>query len=186
MTTFYVLMPRWRLSLPPPAAPTSPSRSRRSSSSIAIESPLCRPLPSSCRRVVHHRQVAITLSIVIHHHCTCGLLPLRSRYSSSSIPVKSLSSIPSPSIVVESIAVEWPSRSPLPLSCRHIVHHRQVAIAVHCRQSVHCCPPVAVTPSNAIESIAVKSPTLCPLPSIAIHCPLPLSRRCIVHCCPRH
>ncbi len=168
-------MPRWRLSLPPLAAPTSLSRSRRSSSSIAIESPWPCPSLSSCRHVVHHRQVAIALSIVIHHHCACGRSPSCSRRSSLSILVESSSSIPSPSIVVESIAVEWPSRSPLPLSCHHIVHHRQVAIAVHCRQSVHCCPPVAVTLSNAVESIAVKSPTLCPLPSIAIHCPLPIS-----------
>ena len=186
MTTFYVLTPRWRLSLPSPAAPTSPSCSRRSSSSIAIKLPSQRPLPSSCRRIVHHRQVAIAPSIVIHHRCARGLYPSRSCRSSSSIPVESPSSIPLPSIAVESIAVEWPSRRPSPSSCRRVVHHRQVTIAVHCRQSVHCCPTVAVTPSNAIESIAVKSSSLRPLPSIVIRCPSLLSPRCIVNCCPCH
>ena len=47
-------MPCWPLLLPPPAVSisTSPSRLRGSSSSIVIEveSPSCRPSPSSCRR----------------------------------------------------------------------------------------------------------------------------------------
>jgi hypothetical protein len=179
MTTFSVLMPHWPLSLPSPAVPTLPSLSRRSSSSIAIESPSRRPSPSSCRRAVHHCQVAITPSIVVHHRCACGPSLLCSCRSSSSIPVKSLPSIPSS------------------LSGRCAAHQRRVAvassiavnepsIAVHCRQSVHCCPPVAATPYISVESIAVKSPSRRLLPSIAIHRPSPLSRRCIVHCSPRH
>jgi hypothetical protein len=90
------------------------------------------------------------------------------------------------SIAVKSIAVEWPSCRPSPSSCRRAVHHHQVAIAVHCRQSIQCYPPVAVTPSNAVESIAVKLPARRPLQSIAIHRPSPLSCRCIIHCCPCH
>jgi hypothetical protein len=58
------------------------------------------------------------------------------------------------------------------------------SIGVHCHQSVHCCP--ANTPSIAVESITVESPSRRQLPSIAIHRPSPLSRRCIVLCCPCH
>jgi hypothetical protein len=85
MTTFYVLMPRWPLSLPPPAAPTLPTHSRRSSLSIAIESPSRHPSPSSWRCVVHHRQVAIAPFIVVHHHCARGPSPSHSCLSYSSI-----------------------------------------------------------------------------------------------------
>jgi hypothetical protein len=79
------LMPLWPLSLPPPAAPTSPSRSRHSSWSIAIESPSRHPSPSSWRCAVHHRQVAIVPTIVVHHRCARGPSPLHSRLSYSSI-----------------------------------------------------------------------------------------------------
>jgi hypothetical protein len=58
------------------------------------------------------------------------------------------------------------------------------SIGVHCHQSFHCCP--ANTPPIAVKSIAVVSPPRRQLPSIAIRRPLPLSRRCIVHCCPCH
>ena len=85
MTKFYVLMQHWPLSLPPPAAPTSPSCLRCSSLSIAFESPSRHPLPSSWRCVVHHRQAAIAPSIVVHHRCARGPLPSHSRLSSSSI-----------------------------------------------------------------------------------------------------
>jgi len=60
----------------------------------------------------------------------------------------------------------------------------ELSIGNHCHQSVHCCP--ANTPSIAVESIAVESPSRRQLPSIAIRRPLPLSRRCIVYCCPCH
>ncbi len=77
-------MPRWCLSLPPPAAPTLPSHLHRSSSPITVDSPSHRPLMSSCsravhrhpsppitvhRHAVHHRQVAIAPSLSVHHHC---------------------------------------------------------------------------------------------------------------------
>jgi hypothetical protein len=58
------------------------------------------------------------------------------------------------------------------------------SIGIHCHQSVHCS--LAVTSSIAVESIAIESPSCHPLPSITIHRPSPLSRRCIVHCCPCH
>jgi len=146
MTTFYVLMLCWPLLLSPPAAPTLPSRS--CSSSIAIESPSCRPSPSSCHCVVHHRQVASAPSIDVHHRCACNPLPSHSRHSSSSIPIESPSSSPSPSIAVESIAIEWLSRRPLP------------SIAIH-----HPSPSMS-HPSASIainQSIAVQ-PTRRPLP----------------------
>ncbi len=79
--------------------------------------------------------------------------------------------------VALSIAIEEPSRCPLPLPCA--VHCFQVAvapsIAVHCHR-VHCrC--VAIAPSIAV-SIAIKLlPLRCPLLS------LPLSRLLPSNCC---
>jgi hypothetical protein len=60
------------------------------------------------------------------------------------------------------------------------------SIAANCRQSVHFCPPVAITLSTAIEPLTVKSPSHRQLLSIAILRPSLLSCRCIVHGCPRH
>ncbi len=188
MTKLYVLVLCWPLLLPPPAAPASPSCSRCSSSSITIESSSCRLLPSSCRRVVHHRQVAITPSIVVHHRCARSPSPSHSRRSLLSIPVKSPLSSPSPSIAIESITIEWLSSQPLPSIAVHchppFIAVDEPSIGVHCHQSVHCCP--ANTLSIAVESIAAESPSRRQLPSIVIHRPSLFSRRCIVHCCPCH
>ena len=149
MTQIYVLMLCWPFSLPLPATPTSPSRSCCSSSSIAIVSLLRRPLPSSCRCVVHHRQVAIAPSIDIHHHCARGPSLLHSCHSSSSIPVESPLSNPSPSIAVESMAIEWMSHRPLP------------SIAIHRPSPLMSRPleSIAINPSIAVQ------PTCCPSPS---------------------
>ncbi len=150
MTTFYVLMLCWPSSLPPPAAPTSLSRSHRSSSSITIESSSCRPSLSSCRRVVHHRQVAITPSIVVHHRCARGPSPSHLRRSLSSILVESPSSSPLPSIAVESIAIgEWLSRCPLP------------SIAIHYPSPLMSRPlaSIAINLSIAVQPTRHPSPS---------------------------
>jgi len=62
-------MTRWPLLLPMPAVSTSPSRSRRSSSSIVVKSPSRHSSPSSCRRAVHHRSTAP--SITVHSPSRC-------------------------------------------------------------------------------------------------------------------
>ena len=56
-------MTRRPLLLPPPAVSTSPSRSRRSSLSIVVESPSRRPSPSSCRRAVHRRSATPSITV---------------------------------------------------------------------------------------------------------------------------
>ena len=157
------MMPRWPLSLPPPAAPTSTSLSRRSSSSIAIELPSCHPSTLSCRCAVHHHQVAIMPYIVVHHCFACVPLPLRSCRSSSSIPIKSPLSGPLPSIAIESIAVECPLRRRSP----SIAVHRPLPsmsrsswfFAINCPPSHH---PSPLSPSPFSHHRAVHC---CPLPS---------------------
>ena len=56
-------MPREPLLLPPPAVLTSPSRSRRSSSSIIAKSPSRRPSPSSCHRAVQRHSAATSTTV---------------------------------------------------------------------------------------------------------------------------
>ena len=149
-------MPRWRLSLQPPAAPTSPSRLHRSSSSsITVNSPSRGPLMSSCSRAVHHhpspsitvhchavhhRQVAIAPSLSVHHHCNRSPSPSRLR-------------CPSPYITIKE-----PSRHPSPSRSRR---------AVHCRRAA---PSITVEElSIAVNlSTAFKSPSLRSLLSIAV------------------
>ena len=153
-------MPRWRLSLPPPAAPISPSRLHRSLSPIAVDLPSCRPLMSSCsravhchpspsitvhRHAVHHRQVAIAPSLSAHHHCDRSPSPSRSRCPSPYITIKEPSRHPSP------------SRS------------RRAALSITVEEL-----SIAVNPSTA-----VKSPSLRPLLSIAVE--LPLCRPSLSH-----
>ena len=142
-------MPRWRLSLPPPAAPISPSRLHRSSSPIAVNSPSRGPLMSSCsravhhhpspsitvhRHAVHHRQVAIAPSLSVNHHCDRSPLPSRYR-------------CPSPYI-----AIKMPSRHPSPSTSRRAVHCR---CAIHCRRAAPSItveePSIAVNPSTAFK-----------------------------------
>ena len=151
-------MPRWRLSLPLPAAPTLPSRLHRSSSPIAVDSPSRRPLMSSCslavhrhpspsitdhRHAVHHRQVTIAPSLSVHHHCDRS-------------PSPSCSRCPSPYI-----AIKEPSRHPSPSRSRRAVHCRCAAPSITAEE-----PSIAVNPSTPF-----KSPSLCPLLSIAVESP---------------
>jgi hypothetical protein len=106
--------------------------SHRSSLSITIKTPLQHPLLLSCRCVIHHRQVAIAPSIVIHHRCARSLLPLRSRRSSSSIPVLAIE----PSIAVD---------------------HRPASItdvlSIAAALSISVKPSIAVLPSIAVSHL---------------------------------
>ena len=144
-------MPHWRLSLPPPAAPTLPSPLHRSSSPIAVDSPSRRPLISSCsrpvhrhpspsitvhRHTVHHCQVAIAPSLSVHHHCD------RQSQSIAVTLVLSLTVHRHQRAIAPSIAVKEPSPS------RRAVHHRRGA--VHRCQSVYCFQ-VDVAPSIAVH-----------------------------------
>ena len=139
-------MPRWRLSLPLPAAPTSPSRLHHSSSPITVDSPSCHPLMSSCScavhchpspsitvhcHTVHHRQVAIAPSLSVHHHCNRSPSSSRLRCPSPYIAIKELSCRPLPSIAIAPCHPS-PSRSRPSLSIRLLLSSR--------RRSVHCCP----------------------------------------------
>ena len=104
---------------------------------------------------IHHRQVAIALSLSVHHHCDRSPSPSRS-------------CCPSPYI-----AIKEPSRHPLPSrSC----------CAIHCHRAV---PSTTVEePSIAVnQSTAFKSPSLRPLMPIAVESPLcrSLSSHCAVH-----
>ena len=92
----------WPLLLPQPAVLTSPSRSRRSSSSIVVKSPSCRSSPS----------------ITAHCRCALGPSPPRSRHP---LPLRSC---PAPSL-----AVEEPSRRPSPSSSRLAVPRGRGAVA---------------------------------------------------------
>jgi hypothetical protein len=111
-------MTRWPLLLPSPAMSTSPSRLRRSSSSIIVKSPSRRSSPSSCRRAVHRRQFAIALPIAVHRRCALGPSPPRSR-------------CPSPwrSRRAPSLAVEEPSRRPSPSRSRRADPRHRGAVA---------------------------------------------------------
>ena len=62
-------MTRWPLLLPPPAVSTSPSRSRRSSSPIVVKSPSRHSSPSSCRRAVHRRSAAPSITVHLPSRC---------------------------------------------------------------------------------------------------------------------
>jgi hypothetical protein len=204
-------MPRWRLSRPLPAAPTSPSRLHRSSSPITVDSPSCRPLMSSCscavhchplpsitihRHTVHHRQVAIAPSLSVHHHCNRSPSPSRSRCPSPYTTIKEPSRHPLPSRSRRAfVAPCHPSLSrsrPL-LSIRLLLSSR--------RRSVHCCPSLlsrrrAIHRRRMAPSITIKSPSHRPLPFIAIAITVhqhharaiprrpspPISRRAFHHC----
>ena len=82
----------WPLLLPPPAVSTSPSLSRRSSSSIVAKSPSRRSSPSSCRRVsaafnkCDIASVALILSHALSPHIFC-LLPPQGHGVHSIVPI---------------------------------------------------------------------------------------------------
>jgi hypothetical protein len=150
MTTFYVLMPRWPLSLPPPAAPTLPSRSHPSSLSIAVKFPSRRHLPSSCRDTVHRHRGAIAPSIAFAPPCPllsscCHAVHCRS-LPSSPLPLRCRCFVHCRSIAIELLPLHCPLLSlplshPSPLNCCCTVH-RPLLASVHCHCAVNCCQAV--------------------------------------------
>ena len=115
------------------------------------------PTPSITihRHAVHHRQVAITPSLSVYHHCDCS-------------PSLSRTCCPSPYI-----AIKEPSCHPLPSRSRRTVHCRRAAPSIMVEE-----PSITVNPS-----IAFKSPLLHPFLSIAVESPLcrPSSSHRAVH-----
>jgi hypothetical protein len=131
----------WPLLLPPPAVSTSPSRSRRSSSSIVAKSPSRRSSPSSCRRIsaafnkCDIASVALILSHALSPHIF-RLLPPQGYGVHSIVP------IPAPwqrnhghrIRLTVSFAVRYTGQRPYCLtSCR-----RRVLILVRCLEFVAC------------------------------------------------
>jgi len=137
-------MMRWPLLLPPPAVSTSPSQSRRSSSSIVVKSPFCHSSPSSCRRAVHRRSAAP--SITIHLPLRCPSLPIAvvlsvHRRRARAVPCRREAIVHRPSplrsrraishrrgAVAPSLTIEEPLRRPLPSRSRRAVPHHQGAV----------------------------------------------------------
>jgi hypothetical protein len=132
-------MPCWPLLLPPPAVSTStsPSRSRGSSLSIVVESPLRCPSPSSC----HHGRV-----FPRHHAVPSITLNLPSRRPSQ------LCSWSIAAALAPSLAVEEPSRRTSPSRSRR-----------PCRLTT---PATRHTPPRPLVRMVVALPLLTPLPSI--------------------
>ena len=174
-------MPRWRLSLPPPAAPTLPSRLHRSSSPIAVDLPSRSPLMSSCKPS-HHPSPPTSRHAVHCHRATPSI------------------TVEEPSIAFNpSTAFKSPSLRPLmpitvELSLCHLssshraVHHHQVptapSFAVH-----RCCnhSPSASHSRHPLPSIATNKPSRLPSPSSchrAVHHSPSLSIA-VHHCCDR-
>ena len=107
-------MTRWPLLLPPPAVSTLPSHLRRSSLSIVVKSPSHRSSPSSCRRAVHCRSTAP--SITFNSPLRCPSPPIAvvlsvHRRRAHAVPCRRRA-------VAPSIAAEDPSRLPLPSRSR--------------------------------------------------------------------
>ena len=158
-------MPCWPLSLPPPAAPTSPSHLHRSLLPIAVnldgELQSRSPSPAFAGHHVHHhaiphRQVAITPSLSIYHHCDCSPSPSRLRR-------------PSPSI-----ATKEPSRHPLPSRSRSAVHCCRAAPSITVEE-----PSIAVNPSTAFKSLSLRP--LMPIAVESLLCRPSSSHRAIHH-----
>ena len=156
-------MPRWPLLLPLPAVSTSPSRSRRSSSSIVVESPSRRPSLSSCRRAVHRRSAAP--SITVNSPSRRPSLPIAvvlsvHRRRARAVPRRR-------GAVAPSIAVEEPSRRPSPSRSRRAVHCRRGAVAPY----LAIKEPSAVSTDDSGHSsrpsqVVVSLPLLTPPPPI--------------------
>ena len=127
-------MTRWPLLLPPPAVSTSPSRSRRSSSSIVVKSPSChtrrqvvvapsiaiaprRPSPSIRHRAVHRRPSPL---------CSQSIAAALALSLAVEEPARAVSL--RRGAVVLSLTVEEPSRRPSPSRSRHVIHCRRGAV----------------------------------------------------------
>ena len=152
-------MPHWCLSLPPPAAPTLPSRLHRSSSPIAVDSPSPRPLMPS---IAIHRSPSPSIAM-------------------PSITDKSPSRRPYPSITI-AIAVhrrrasagDEPSHHPSPSTSRRAVHCRRAAPSITVEE-----PSIAVNPSTAFKSLSLRP--LMPIAVESLLCRPSSSHRAIHH-----
>ena len=180
-------MTRWPLLLPPPAVSTSPSRLRRSSSSIVVKSPSRRSSPSSCRRAVHRRSAAP--SITVHSPSRCLSPPIavvlsvhRRRFCAvpcrrgaiARVPCRrgAIARVPHRrGAVAPSLTIEEPSRRPSPSRSRRAVHCRRGAVAPY----LIIKEPLAVLtdnsghssrPSKPLVWLIVTLPLLTPLPPI--------------------
>jgi hypothetical protein len=164
-------MTRWPLLLPPPAVSTSPSRSRRSSSSIVVKSPLRRSSPLSCRRAIHRRRAAP--SITIHSESRCPSPPIAVVLSVHRRRACTVSYRPSPSrshravprrrgAVVPSIAVEEPSRCTLPSRINRPCRLTTLA--------THLAPPSSKPLVRLVDTLPLLTP---PPPPICLR-PAPL------------
>jgi len=123
-------MTHWPLLLPPLAVSASPSRSRHSSLSIVVKSPLHQSLTSSCHRAVHHRSAAP--SITIHSPLPSPLPPIAVVLS---VHVLCARAVPCRRRAV--------AHRPSPSRSRRAVPHRQGAVAPslapsRSRRAVHC------------------------------------------------
>jgi hypothetical protein len=120
-------MKRWPLLLPPPAVSTSPSRSRRSSSSIIVKSPSPCSSPLSCRRAVNRRSAAP--SITVHspsHRPSPPIAVVLSvhRRRARAVPCRR-GAVPRR----RSLALEEPSRRPSLLRSRRAIPRHRGAVA---------------------------------------------------------
>ena len=164
-------MPRWPLLLPPPAVSASPSRSRRSTSSIVVESPSHRPSPSSCRRAVHRRSAAPSIAVaprrpspsIRHRAVHRRPSPLCSRFIVAALAPSLTVEEPTRAVprrrgaVAPSIAVEEPSRRPLPSRSRRTIHCHRGAVAPY----LAIKEPSAVSTDDSGHSSRPSQPLRC-------------------------
>jgi hypothetical protein len=161
-------MPRWPLLLPPPAVSTSPSRLRHSSSSIVVESPSRRPSPSSCRRAVHRRSAAPSITINSPSRRPSppiAVVLLVHRRRARAVPCRRGAVVRRPSLLrsrrAPSLAVEEPSRHPLPSRSRRAIPCRRGAVA----PSIAVEEPLRRTsPSRSRRPCRLTNPATCHTP----------------------
>jgi hypothetical protein len=123
-------MTRWPFLLPLPAVSTSPSRSRHSLLSIVVKSPLRHSSLSSCRRVVHRRSTAP--SITVHSPSRCPSLPIAATLVPSLAVEEPLRAVPRrQGAIAPPLTIEEPSRQPLPSRSRRTVHCRRGVVALY-------------------------------------------------------
>jgi len=160
-------MPRWRLSLPPPTAPTSPSCLHRFSSphcrqltitpSLDVELQSRRPSPSIA---VHHRPLPRRpLPPSCHHAVLIHPSPLQPQSIAIALAL-SLTVHRHQRAVAPSITIKEPSRRPLP--SHRAVHHRRGAVYAR-SQSVYSFQ-VTVAPSI----VSHRRASHCRRPSLSI------------------
>jgi hypothetical protein len=153
-------MPRWRLSLPPPAAPTSPSRLHRSSS------PHRRRLTITPSHDVELQSRRPSPSIAVHH----GPSPRRPSPPSCHHAVLIHPSPLQPQSIAIALALS------LTVSCRAI-HRRQGAVRPSIAVAPHRPSPSRSRPCSLSIRLLLSSHRL------SVHCcPSLLSRRRAFHC----